>query len=83
MSDEVLTTEALRKLTGYRQRSKQCAWLARAGIWFQPDSNGDPSTTWYHVNNPLSLRMAVQQDPVLDTPNFGAIQNGRKTKKPR
>lgn len=78
--NEVLTDEALCTLTGYKQRSKQRAWLARAGIWFAPDCNGSPRTTWHHVNHPLSL---VGNAPAseLSTPNFGAISNGRKAKK--
>jgi hypothetical protein len=80
MSNEVLTIDALRELTGYAQRGKQREWLARAGIWFHPDRNGCPRTTWYHVNNPLPLRLAERQDPE-NSPNFDAVQNGRKTKK--
>lgn len=81
MSDGVLDREDLIRLTKYSQKKKQCAWLARAGIWFEPDRDGYPSTTWYHVHHPLSLREVDKQSSELHTPNFGAINNGRKTKK--
>lgn len=73
MSDDVLTDEAIQKLTGYKQAKKQCEWLARAGIWFGQDRNGRPRTTWDHVNNPISLRLAAQRRPELDNPNFDAM----------
>ncbi|EEK5733366.1 DUF4224 domain-containing protein [Salmonella enterica] len=83
MNNEILTREAIQSLTGYKQRCKQRDWLARAGIWFEPDRNGDPRTTWYHVNNPLTLRRETMQSLELSTPDFGAITNGRKAKKTR
>lgn len=73
MSDEVLTDVAMQKLTGYKQSKKQREWLARAGIWFGQDRNGRPRTTWDLVNNPISLRLAVQRNPDLDIPNFNAM----------
>lgn len=45
MTDDILTNDAIRKLTGYKQPKKQCAWLASAGIWFKEDRNGYPRTT--------------------------------------
>lgn len=73
MSDSILTDQALEQLTGYKQAKKQRAWLARAGIWFGLDRNGRPRTTWSHVNNPVSLRLATQRRPDLDQPNFDAM----------
>ncbi|QKN84035.1 DUF4224 domain-containing protein [Scandinavium goeteborgense] len=82
LNSEILTTDAMRELTGYTRKGKQCEWLAHAGIWFRPDRNGSPRTTWFHVNNPLALRLAENREPENDTPNFDAVLNGRKTKKP-
>lgn len=73
MDNKILTNEALFNLTGYKQPKKQRAWLAAAGIWFKEDRNGHPKTTWDHVNNPISLRLAKPVDPELQTPNFDAI----------
>ncbi|EQB7517687.1 DUF4224 domain-containing protein [Escherichia coli] len=80
MNDARISAADMRGLTGYAKPSKQCEWLSRAGIWFQPDKNGHPSTTWHHVNNPVSLRLTPAESEI-NTPNFGAIRNGRKKKK--
>lgn len=70
----ILSPGAMRKLTGYRQIKKQCEWLAQAGIWFKPSGDdGRPSTTWYHVNNPLTVRKSQHVDSVLTEPNFDAM----------
>ncbi len=73
MTDDILTNDAIRKLTGYKQPKKQCAWLAAAGIWFKEDRNGYPRTTWNHVNNPITFRMGKNLNPELTTPNFDAM----------
>jgi hypothetical protein len=83
LTNDILSNEALCILTGYKQPAKQSAWLARAGIWFKPDRNGHPKTTWTHVNNPISLRPGNEQGTAMNTPNFDAINNGRKTQKSR
>ena len=73
MVSKVLERNDLVELTKFKQPKKQCAWLARAGIWFQTDRYGYPVTTWDHVNNPISLRLTAQRKPELDTPNFDAM----------
>lgn len=73
MAENVLQRSDLVSLTKFKQPKKQCAWLARAGIWFQPDRDGYPVTTWDHVNNPISLRTSPLRRPELDTPNFDAM----------
>lgn len=73
MNSEILSRDDLIQLTKYSQAKKQCAWLAKAGIWFEPDKDGRPSTTWHHVNNPIALRLSNQRRPELDTPNFDAM----------
>lgn len=73
MTDDILTNDAIRKLTGYKQPKKQCAWLASAGIWFKEDRNGYPRTTWNHVNNPIALRMVPDVKTELNIPNFDAM----------
>lgn len=73
MTNEILDNEAIRTLTGYTQPKKQCAWLAEAGIWFKKDRNGYPRTTWNHVNNPISLRLAGGMSSEASTPNFDAM----------
>ncbi|ADO48088.1 DUF4224 domain-containing protein [[Enterobacter] lignolyticus] len=73
MSDNILSPADLVALTKYKQPKKQCAWLASAGIWFERGRDGHPSTTWHHVNNPLTLRFAKQIDPALSEPNFDAM----------
>lgn len=73
MSDNILTPNDLVALTKYKQPKKQCAWLASAGIWFECGRDGHPSTTWYHVNNPLRLRFTKHVDTTLTEPNFDAM----------
>ncbi|SUW63258.1 Uncharacterised protein [Buttiauxella agrestis] len=71
--NDVLSPEALRSLTGYKQPKKQRQWLASAGIWFMPGRSGHPSTTWYHVNHPLSLLNLQSADASRTEPNFEAM----------
>ena len=74
MSNEhVLTEDDLFNLTKYRQRKKQCAWLAKAGIWFSEDRNGGPVTTWSHVNNPIPLRRSSLIHSEIVEPDFDAM----------
>ncbi|HCL5287307.1 TPA: DUF4224 domain-containing protein [Salmonella enterica] len=71
--NDILSPEALKSLTGYKQAKKQQQWLASAGIWFKPGRDGYPSTTWYHVNHPLSLRSSESADSSRTEPNFEAM----------
>ncbi|EAP6366518.1 DUF4224 domain-containing protein [Salmonella enterica] len=71
--NDILSPEALQSLTGYKQPKKQQQWLASAGIWFKPGRGGYPSTTWYHVNHPLSIRPAQSADSFRTEPNFEAM----------
>ncbi|MCD1124851.1 DUF4224 domain-containing protein [Jinshanibacter sp. LJY008] len=70
---DILKKDDLIELTGCHYSSQQCEWLTKAGIWFTPRRDGTPSTTWYHVANPIPLRGIVSK-PVSDEPNFNAIQ---------
>lgn len=72
-SENILTESDLFDLTKYRQRKKQCAWLASAGIWFKEDRNGAPVTTWFHVNNPIPLRGPHNFSSESNEPNFDAM----------
>lgn len=72
-ADQVLTNKDLVVLTKYKQRPKQCAWLAAAGIWFSKDRNGGPVTTWSHVNNPIPLRHGAMLSADSTEPNFDAM----------
>lgn len=71
--NDILSPEALQSLTGYKQPKKQSQWLASAGIWFKPGRNGRPSTTWYHVNHPLTLKYSKPADTSRTEPNFEAM----------
>lgn len=73
MSDKILSTNDLVTLTKYKQPKKQCAWLASAGIWFERGRDGRPSTTWYHVNHPLSIHRTQPVDSSRTEPNFEAM----------
>lgn len=73
MKSGFLERHEVAAMTKFKQPKKQCAWLSRAGIWFQPDRDGYPVTTWDHVNNPISLRLAEQRRPEQDSPNFDAM----------
>lgn len=72
-ANDILSPEALKALTGYKQPSKQCQWLASAGIWFMPGRSGHPSTTWHHVNHPLGMQNARPVDTSRTEPNFEAM----------
>ncbi|EGY27948.1 hypothetical protein Rin_00021250 [Candidatus Regiella insecticola 5.15] len=71
-ANEIISTEDLIKLTGYKIPSKQCESLRLAGIFFITRRDERPQTTWGHFQNPLSLR---PRNPIKETiePNFGAL----------
>ncbi|QHA85734.1 DUF4224 domain-containing protein [Serratia rhizosphaerae] len=67
-----LTREEVERMTGYKLPSKQRAVLDKCGILYVTDKDGYPSTTWYSLNNPLSVRnAAISGDN--NEPNFDAI----------
>lgn len=70
---KLIERNELRTLTGYSRPSKQREWLTRNGIWFGTDRDGYPSTTWHHINNPISLRRADAAAPGAMEPNFDAM----------
>ena len=71
MTDDILTNDAIRKLTGYKQPKKQCAWLAAAGIWFKEDRNGYCSAA---KNSALFCRnFRTKRQPVKQ--RFRTVQN--------
>ena len=47
---EILTSNDLKDLTGYRQPASQCRWLDNNGIGYRVSSHGKPKTTWSAVN---------------------------------
>ncbi|HAJ7159816.1 TPA: DUF4224 domain-containing protein [Escherichia coli] len=73
MTDRFLTKEEITEFTGYTQAKRQRRELAKQGIWFAQDRNGNPKTTWFHINNPLSLRLNNIPDSELTAPNFDAM----------
>ena len=67
---ELLTTEELEKLTGAKQSVKQAFILRSHGIFFIERLDGTITTTWYHVNHPVSRTNSVFDE----SPNFEAIR---------
>lgn len=71
-SGKLLTHAELEEITGFVQPKKQCECLRENGIFFIERKDGRPSTTWAHVEHPLSSRNIIQSVPE-DQPNYGAI----------
>ncbi|CFQ36965.1 DUF4224 domain-containing protein [Yersinia bercovieri] len=69
---KLLTHTELKEITGFVQPKKQCECLRENGIFFIERKDGRPSTTWAHVEYPLSSRNSTHSMPE-DQPNYGAI----------
>jgi hypothetical protein len=69
---DILTPDDLVELTGHHYKAQQCLWLSKAGIWYAERRDGSPSTTWFHIANPIALRK-IDHNPERDTPNFTSM----------
>lgn len=67
----LLTNEEIKELTGYSSPSRQCQKLKEFGVFFIIRRDGRPSTTWAHIESPMSSRVKEQRDN--QEPNFEAI----------
>jgi hypothetical protein len=72
--DRLLTDQEIADLTGLVQASAQKRWLEQNGIHYFQRSDGQPRTTWHHVNHPMLRKAAVNDS--ASTPDFGALRNG-------
>ncbi|EOI6872151.1 DUF4224 domain-containing protein [Yersinia enterocolitica] len=57
---KLLTRIELEEITGFVQPRKQCERLRENGIFFIMRKDGRPSTTWGHIEYPLSSRQLIQ-----------------------
>lgn len=55
--NDLLTPEELFALTGYEESRYQAKTLSENNIFFLTVRKGEIRTTWYHVNNPIHLRV--------------------------
>lgn len=69
---DILKKDDLIELTGHHFSKKQSQWLAEAGIWFKLRKDGTPSTTWFHVANPIQLRPGFTEAANTE-PNYDAM----------
>jgi len=70
-ANSIITDLEIEEITGYKNPSKQCETLRKAGVFFICRRDGRPRTTWAHFNSPLSQR-SVQEQP-SHQPNFEAL----------
>lgn len=69
---KLLTRVELEEITGFIQPKKQCERLRENGIFFIMRKDGRPSTTWAHIESPLSSRQFLAE--VSDEqPDYDAI----------
>lgn len=70
--ENLLSTDEMKKITGYDQPTKQCQILEDHGVFFVKDRNGFPRTTWYHFNHPSHLRFS-EKNASNEEPDFNAL----------